>query len=97
MNQNETKEIKTKMDALLKTLNPTHQLNKMPLKNYLTVSYQWYDKQIKLIFPLSENNNPQNQIYLKSIDPSNPIEYYLLNGGEKETLELIDWLSQKNR
>lgn len=92
LNENETKEIKTKMDALLNTLHPTHQLKKMPLKNYLTVSYQWYDKRIKLIFPERKDNNPQNQIYMKSIDPSNPDEYYLLNGEEKETLDLIDWL-----
>jgi hypothetical protein len=95
LNENETKEIKTKMDALLNSLHPTQQLNNMPLKYYLTITYQLKYDQIILMLPKSKSNNPQNQIYMKSIDPSRPDEYYLLKGEKKETLVLIDWLSDK--
>ncbi|MDR7001943.1 hypothetical protein [Neobacillus niacini] len=89
LTQTEINGIKSKADALLVTLLPTHELSKLPLKDYFTLSYQYADKTIEIFIQNNKSNNPQNHIYMKSIDNSRP-GYYLLKGGEKETIELID-------
>lgn len=93
LTETEINEIKTRADSLLVTLHPTHELSKLPLKDYYTLSYQYADKTIELFIPSNKSNNPQNHIYMKSIDNSRP-GYYLLKGGEKETIELIDGFSK---
>jgi hypothetical protein len=94
MTDSDSVEIRKKADALLLTLHSTHQLNEMPLKDYITITYELPNDHIKLLIPYTEFNHPERNIYMRGIDSSKD-EYYLLKGGEKETLELIGWFSNK--
>lgn len=83
------KEMQPTANAFVRTLKPTHQLNKLPLKKHLTVSYKINDEEIKLFIPTSESDKPQKNIYLQGYDNAK-IVYYRLEAREKETLDFIE-------
>lgn len=89
-----SKEIQPIADTFLRTLKPTHQLNKLPLKKHLTISYKINDEDIKLFIPTIESEKPQNNIYLQGYDNAK-IVYYRLEAGEKETLDFIECFSKE--
>lgn len=89
LNQNEAKEIKSNVDALLITLQPTHQISYLPLKDYLELTYQSNDNVYKLYLPQGKIEDPENSIYLQGQDNGKAV-FYQLRGGEIETLQLID-------
>ncbi|MDF2557524.1 MAG: hypothetical protein K0R71_1352 [Bacillales bacterium] len=89
LNENEENEILSNVDALLITLKPTHQINYLPLKEYLKITYQKYENDYKLYLPIGEGKDPENSIYLQGQDNGKDV-FYQLSGGEIETLKLID-------
>lgn len=89
LNESETKDLKSKVDALLITLHPTQQIGYLPLKDYLKITYHKFDNEYKLYLPLKKSQDPEKSIYLQGQDNGEEV-YYRLSGGENETLECIN-------
>jgi len=90
------KEMQPTADTFLRTLKPTHQLNKLPLKKHLTISYKINGEDIKLFIPTSESEKPHKNIYLQGYDNAKMV-YYRLEAGEKETLDLIEYINKNSK
>jgi hypothetical protein len=89
-----SKELSSLANAFLRTLEPTHQVNELPLKKYLILSYNLEEENIKLFLPKSNSENPQKNIYLQGYDDQEVI-YYRLEAGEKETLDLVEHFNKE--
>jgi hypothetical protein len=90
------KEIHTLADPWIKTLKPTHEINKFPLKTYIHIYYSNpYDQNenIDLFIPDSNGKDAHKNIIFKGKDNGRS-QYYVFEGGEHETAVLINWMKE---